>query len=77
MDIQSFIINEISKTLEIPDIDINKKFEELGGDSLAVVEIRGEINNKYNVDVDYSTFLDKTVREICDIYMAKIAQKGK
>lgn len=68
------IISVLSEFLVAGEIDARSRIEDLGIDSIAVVMISEELNEKYGIDVDIGEFIElATVQDLIDGINDKLA----
>ncbi|EGC40501.1 hypothetical protein DICPUDRAFT_74022 [Dictyostelium purpureum] len=74
---QTYISNKIKQELELPTLDCSLKLKDLDSDSLTLYDIFSRINDELKVDLKISTFSDKTIQEIIDLYQKEMDSKNK
>lgn len=61
-------IQVVATTLEIAgaDVDPDRSFQELGGSSLRVLQVRAEVSDRTGYALDIQSLLTVSIRSACD-----------
>ena len=79
--IKSDILNIIAEEalVDIETLKLDKKLDELGIDSIAVIGVMYDVEEKYNIEIDDSEIaVDQTLGDMLDLMINKIqASEGQ
>jgi len=70
--LQADLISIWKNILRIEDVSVKDDFFDLGGQSLAAINMIVELSQRHHVDIDFETFaLNPTIEELCSLIANK------